>query len=243
MNTRRQKSLAVRLLGALAAAVFAGKAAADDARTEVATGNRLLRDGKVDEALEHYRKAQELDPAHPETAFNIGVALCGKESWESAEKALSKVLEADRPDLQSRAHYNLGIAQFEQSRDASRSEKIVRLRNALTHFRRSMELDPEDRDAKYNYEIAQRGLAKAMEEEEKPEDFEPERAPEPEDEGKPQELDLSEADREIEEKIRSVLEGQSKGDRGLVPGRELKGVATGIGEEEGESEAGELKDW
>ena len=132
----------VILLAALLAAVSAlGQQMPE--RREVRKGNRLYNKGEYQQSIERYGRALMLDPASFEATYNLGNALSKAEMYDKAEqmqnRAAADTLRSDTE--RAEAYYNLGNTQFRQKK----------YREALESDKRSLLLNPDDREAKYNY--------------------------------------------------------------------------------------------
>ncbi|WP_346298417.1 tetratricopeptide repeat protein [Alistipes sp.] len=132
----------VILLAALLAAVSAlGQQMPE--RREVRKGNRLYNKGEYQQSIERYGRALMLDPASFEATYNLGNALSKAEMYDKAEqmqnRAAADTLRSDTE--RAEAYYNLGNTQFRQKK----------YREALESYKRSLLLNPGDREAKYNY--------------------------------------------------------------------------------------------
>ena len=132
----------VILLAALLAAVSAlGQQMPE--RREVRKGNRLYNKGEYQQSIERYGRALMLDPASFEGTYNLGNALSKAEMYDKAEqmqnRAAADTLRSDTE--RAEAYYNLGNTQFRQKK----------YREALESYKRSLLLNPDDREAKYNY--------------------------------------------------------------------------------------------
>ncbi len=88
---------AVAALGAaLALAALAVPALAQtgpDAETRFSTGVMHLREGRVDLALEEFKKAAKEDPKNPYFQKGLGLAYSAKREWKDAIAAFRKALE------------------------------------------------------------------------------------------------------------------------------------------------------
>ena len=132
----------VILLAALLAAVSAlGQQMPE--RREVRKGNRLYNKGEYQQSIERYGRALMLDPASFEGTYNLGNALSKAEMYDKAEqmqnRAAADTLRSDTE--RAEAYYNLGNTQFRQKK----------YQEALESYKRSLLLNPDDREAKYNY--------------------------------------------------------------------------------------------
>ena len=124
---------------------------------EVEAGNAALKAGKADEALGHYDAAVKKLPADAGTHFDRGAALYALSRFDEAGQEFLRATEAKDPALKASAFYNLGNAFF----------KKEKFKDAVSAYTRSLGLRPEDKQAKWNLEIA---LRKQKDEEKKQQD-------------------------------------------------------------------------
>lgn len=116
----------------------------------VRKGNRQFDKKLYDKSIESYTRATEAAPTSFEAAFNLANTQLRAERYDAAEKGLARLAAdstlcaADRAD----AAYNLGNAQFAQKK----------LKEALGSYRQAMRLNPDDKEAKFNYAYTKRLL-------------------------------------------------------------------------------------
>lgn len=109
---------------------------------------KMIEEGKYQEAIKHYDRIIKEHPEWAEAHFGKGVALYKEKNVEEAAKEFEKSIAAKNDVQKSAAYYNLGnILLNSQKPD-----------EALKFFRKSLELNPKDLEAKHNYELAQRML-------------------------------------------------------------------------------------
>ena len=101
----------------------------DFAPAHVNVGIGLEEGGRLDEAIEAYRRALRADPERALAHYNLGNALVKKGLYADAARAYEKVLDKE-PD-NAGAHKNLSIALLYLDRGCE----------ALPHLERSAELD------------------------------------------------------------------------------------------------------
>ena len=112
-------------------------------RRDVRRGNRLYNRGDYTTAVERYAQALLNAPECYEAAYDLGNALYKSEWFDKAEEMMARAAadtlrtDADRAE----AFYNLGNAQFQQQK----------YKEALESYRRSLLLNPDDMEAKYNF--------------------------------------------------------------------------------------------
>jgi len=91
--------------------------------------NVLVREGKkLEEAMEHYRKALEINPAYAKAHYNLGQVLAMKGEIEEAIEQYGQALQID-PTI-AEAHNSLGTLLVKQGM----------LKEAIGHFRQVLEL-------------------------------------------------------------------------------------------------------
>lgn len=111
-------------------------------------GNEALSTGDFKTALEQYHVAETDIPNSPELNYNMGLALYDQGSYEEATDRFNKALESQSSGLTASAYYGLGNTKF-KSQDYA---------GAVENYKKSLELNPEDMDAKYNLELARKML-------------------------------------------------------------------------------------
>jgi protein O-mannosyl-transferase len=135
-------------------------------------GALLLREGQVDEAIVHFRKAVEIDANQAEPQANLGNALLQKGELDDAVAQYFKAL-ALKPNS-AEVHYNLGnallrkgqtdgaIAEYEKAlailpdyADVHNNLGIVLFQKgdvdqAIAHYQRALEINPQDVQARAN---------------------------------------------------------------------------------------------
>ncbi|MGH7545154.1 MAG: tetratricopeptide repeat protein, partial [Gemmatimonadota bacterium] len=129
-------------------------AAAVLALAQVEAGNRAYRRGGVEEAVAAYRRAVEKKPDDAAARYNLGTAYLADGRADAALPHLARATEAEPPELRARAFYNLGTAHLSRAADGDRESAL----RAVDAFRQALLLQPEDRDAKWNLELALRRL-------------------------------------------------------------------------------------
>ena len=113
--------------------------------------NNLARDlsdrAMLDEAIDHYRKALEINPDYVHVNNNLGTVLARRGQIDEAIVHYRKALEVN-PNY-AYAHYNLGLALARRGQ----------VDEAIAHFRRALEILPDDMDAHYHLglTLARRG--------------------------------------------------------------------------------------
>ncbi|HET6177176.1 MAG TPA: tetratricopeptide repeat protein [Candidatus Sulfotelmatobacter sp.] len=118
------------------------------ARMQQVIAERLVNGGDLDNAIDHYRRALQLDPRLPGVHFELGEAIlesargdAGKEA--EAQKELEAAVAVDGDTAKTECEFgSLALSQSQMDQ-------------AFTHYQRAYELDP-------NEVQAQMGLAKLL---------------------------------------------------------------------------------
>ena len=123
-------------------------------------GKTAYEDGKFDEARAYYehvlKNRKKDDAAH----FGLGATAYQQQDMEMAARSLNNVMHSEDKSLASKAMYNLG----NMFRDQQKMEESLGL------YRKAIELDPTDEDAKVNYELLKQVLRQQQQQQEKDSD-------------------------------------------------------------------------
>jgi len=124
---------------------------------EIEAGNVALKAGKAEDALAHYDKAVKKLAADAGAHFDRGAALYALSRFDEAGEEFLKATDAKDAALKEGAFYNLGNAFF----------KKEKFKEAVAAYTRALGLRPDDKQAKWNLEIA---LKKQQEQDQKKKD-------------------------------------------------------------------------
>ena len=126
-----------------------------DDRDKGRKGNKSYHDKKYEEAARLFREGIAELKESSETAVrtglhnNLGAALNRLQSYEEAAAAFAKAIETAETEADlSRAAYNAGNTAFQG----------LDLRRALDYYRHALLADPQNEDARFNYEFVRRML-------------------------------------------------------------------------------------
>ncbi len=120
-------------------------------------GNRLYKDGKVDEALSKWRDAQTENPDKKELHYNIANGLHGQKKFEDAFNEYEKVLDSKDTELQAKTYYNIGNTHY----------RMGKLPEAIDAYKKCLDINPDDEDAKYNIEFVRKKIKENLKKEDK----------------------------------------------------------------------------
>lgn len=106
----------------------------------------LFKSEKYEEAAAAYTETAKKYPGRTELVFNSGTARYMAKDYEEARRTFQKVARDAAGDLKEKAEYNTGnTCMAQQETDA-----------AIEHYKRALYLKPDDMNAKWNLEMAQR---------------------------------------------------------------------------------------
>ncbi|MDX2474154.1 MAG: VWA domain-containing protein [Candidatus Krumholzibacteria bacterium] len=166
---------------------------------EMKTGLARYEAGQYEEALVAFELALVRAPDNPAIGLAVGEALFQLERYEEAANEFQRVLDLTTdPDLRAEALYNKGTAQLAAGQPAE----------AVDHLRQSLQVDPGQKDALFNLEVALQRLKQQQqqeqqeqEEQEKKEQEEQEKQEEQEQEQEePQDQQQQEQEQQDQEK-------------------------------------------
>jgi len=127
-----------------------------------APGMDAYRDGKFEDA---YGQFQQTLKSHPESRaedklqFDSGAAAYKLKDYSRALESFSQALLTRDTGLQSKGHYNLGNTLYQRGEtEKGDDKKLSDWTNALDHYEQTLKLDPQDKDAKDNYEYVKKKI-------------------------------------------------------------------------------------
>jgi Ca-activated chloride channel homolog len=120
---------------------------------------REYKSGDYKKALEEYDKLLENKSEDPRLRFNAGAAAVRAGQLEEAAKHFDEAVSAPDLKLQQQAYYNRGNTYYylgDHNPDPSKKTEIWQ--KSLQDFESSQKLNPQDADAKYNYQFVKKKL-------------------------------------------------------------------------------------
>ena len=94
-------------------------------------------------AEKYYNSILSTDSDNPEAHFGKGSSLFMQDDLKNAEIKFNESLASSETLLKSKAFYNLGNISY----------KNKKLNDALQFYKKALELNPDDDEARYNYEF------------------------------------------------------------------------------------------
>ena len=152
----------------------------------VVSGLEAYRKGEFGDA---YTQFQQTLQAHPQSRaedklhFDSGAAAYKMKDYGKALESFSQALLSPDRGLQSKSHYNLGNTLYEHGEtQKSDDKKLSDWANALQHYEQTLKVEPQNKEAKENYEYVKKKIEELKEKREQP----PPPSPSPSPQSKPQ---------------------------------------------------------
>ncbi len=126
-------------------------------------GNRLYQAGQYEQAQTRYVEARSGVEEKTENSnrlhLNLGDALYQQKKYAEARKEFEQAAGSESVDLQAQSAYNIGNTYFKEAlQTQDQNQGLELLKQAVGSFRKTLELKPDDEDAKYNLEVVRRHL-------------------------------------------------------------------------------------
>ena len=114
-------------------------------------GNLLYNEGNYAEAQSVYQKALGINNINPIGYFNHGDALMQNKKYEEARKQFQAGIQlSSEKDFKAKSFHNIGNSFVEEKK----------WEEAIDAYKKSLRLNPNDQDTKYNLAYAQKMLKK-----------------------------------------------------------------------------------
>ena len=102
------------------------------------------RNKKFEEAKKYYEQILSVRENDPAASLGLGASQYQLGDIPNASKAFEDALKSKNTNIQDRAYYNLGNSFYSQQM----------MKESIAYYRKALELNPKDEDAKFNYELA-----------------------------------------------------------------------------------------
>ena len=156
---RMQPSTAVSPVPAKAAAILIALLLPWPALASVNSAQKDYKAGRFESALREYEKLLRDKPLDARLHYNAGAAAFQAKDYEKAQQHFGAASGGQDTNLQQRALYNLGNAQFRAGEaDANISERLKVWEQALKSYEGAVKLNENDQDATYNRDLVQKKL-------------------------------------------------------------------------------------
>src|ERR1041384_5066187 len=127
-----------------------------------APGINAYQQGKFEDA---YKEFQDTLKSHPQSRaeeklqFDSGTAAYKLKDYNKALESFSQALLTPDTGLQTKGHYNLGNTLYQRGEmEKADDKKLSDWTNALDHYEQTLKLDPQNKEAKDNYEYVKKKI-------------------------------------------------------------------------------------
>ena len=119
-------------------------------RSELNRGNDFYKKGNYSQAQDAYGKILEKKQSDQKARFNLGDSLYKEGRFRESEEVFRSLTDKSvNKDLREKAFYNLGNSFFRQED----------YKSAICAYEEALKIDPKDKDAQFNLELAKKMLA------------------------------------------------------------------------------------
>lgn len=154
----RTFALVIPMAGILAAGI---PAEAESVRSKIKQGIEKYEQGDYQGAAEVFLDAHIDAPEQPEPAFDLGAALYKQNRHEEALQGFTSMPPPPSTRMRADNFYNMGNTLYRLGEAQDRMDTI---QTSIENYKKTLRLDPNFDEAKYNLELALRKL-KQMEQE------------------------------------------------------------------------------
>ena len=133
--------------------LFSDLSYGDSLYSKIEKGSALYDSKKYDEAVKSFIDAQIESPENPKLKYNVANTHYKMRNYEEAVKNYQDVAAtAQDIQLEEKSIYNVGNCMYRQGR----------LEEAVEYYKKALELDPNDQEAKYNLEFVREEIKKRI---------------------------------------------------------------------------------
>jgi len=130
-------------------------------RSDLNRGNDFYKKGDYPQAGQVYNKIMEKKAGDLKARFNLGDSLYKEGKYKESQNVFESLTGTSVPKgLREAAYYNLGNSFFKQED----------YKSAIGAYEDALKIDPKDKDAQYNLELAKKMLTMPKQEKEKQKD-------------------------------------------------------------------------
>ena len=127
-----------------------------------APGIDAYREGKFEDAYSQFQQTLKSHPqsrADDKLQFDSGAAAYKLKDYNKALESFSQALLTRETGLQSKGHYNLGNTLYQHGEtEKNDDKKLSDWTNALDHYQQTLKFEPNDKDAKDNYDYVKKKI-------------------------------------------------------------------------------------
>jgi tetratricopeptide (TPR) repeat protein len=134
--------------------------------SKIREGEKAYAKKDYDLSLQKFMEARLDRPESQELSLNIGNAQYKKKKYDKAIEAYKEALFGKESKLAADAYYNLGNANFRKGEFAIQQgdqQGLQHYRTAMAMYKKSLEINPNNKDAKQNIEVVQIRIKELLE--------------------------------------------------------------------------------
>ena len=157
---------------------------------------------KFDDAKKYYEALIVGNESIPEAHFGKGAASYKLGEFDSARDSFDKSLKSSDDLVKSKAYYNLGNTFYKNNKKDE----------AIKYYRKALELNPNDKEAKFNYELLKYHPDPPKEDNQEQQDQEDQEQQDQEQEGQEEQMSEDENSQDLKQ-AESILDALKQDDQ------------------------------
>ena len=169
-------------------------------------GLNNYKNKKYEEAKSYYEQVLAKKENNAAASLGLGASQYQLGDIPNAAKSFEEALKSEDINIQDRAYYNLGNSLYSQQK----------MEESIAFYRKALELNPNDDDAKFNYELAKYIIQQQQEQNQDNQDDQQDEQDQPQNDSKndndqennPQDTDKEEPDKQEDEESDSSQEDE-----------------------------------
>lgn len=130
-------------------------------------GIKAYDQSQYDKSIDIFKKQAKKDPENKLYTFNLASSYYKNGNYEYANKTLEAIENTEDTELQHNIFYNKGNTHYrigEKTLERDKKQTITYWEQALKDYQTAIDLEPEDTNAKENYDFVKEKLDKLKEE-------------------------------------------------------------------------------
>ncbi len=135
-------------------------------------GLQLYQEQKFPEAYDHFQQTLQENPGTRQSdriQFDAGAAAYKMKDYNKALQSFSQALLSKNPHLQAESHYNLGNTLYQRGEaEKGDDQKLKNWEEALQHYQETLKSEPQNKNAKDNYEFVKKKIEQLKKKQQKP---------------------------------------------------------------------------
>src|SRR5262249_4497331 len=179
-----------------------------------APGVNQYQQGKFEDAYKEFQDTLKSHPqsrAEDELQFDSGAAAYKLKDYNKALESFSQALLTPDTGLQGKGHYNLGNTLYQRGElQKSDDKKLSDWTNALDHYEQTLKLDPQNKEAKDNYEYVKKKIDELKNKKEQQQQPSPSPTPPQKDKQKKQDQQQKQQNQQNQDKQQQQKDQQQK---------------------------------